>query len=130
MADKIIFLDFDGVIVSNKQTESDCFGTSFDLQCIESLNEIISKTGAELVITSSWGNYLSIIKLRIMWHFRKLPGHILGLIRNNSYDRSDKIDYWISKHKVRKYIIIDAGLSKNSYISNINALSYADRGNT
>ena len=26
--------------------------------------------------------------------------------------------------------LIDAGLSKNSYISNINALNYADRVNT
>lgn len=107
MIDKIIFLDFDGVLVSSNQTGNDCFGTLFDLQCIESLNEIISKTGAGLVITSSWGNYLSIIKMKMMWYFRKLPGHICGVVRNNSYDRSEKIDIWLLKHKPSSYIIID-----------------------
>lgn len=76
LKDKIIFLDFDGVMVTANQTGKDCFGPLFDLDCTKSLEEIISNTGAGLVITSSWGNYLSAIILRLMWHVRKLPGHI------------------------------------------------------
>ena len=105
--DKIIFLDFDGVMVTANQTEKDCFGPLFDLNCIKSLEEISSKTGAGLVITSSWGNYLPAIILKFMWHVRKLPGHIYGVIQNNSYDRSERIDVWLSKHKINNYVIID-----------------------
>ena len=42
-----------------------------------------------------------------MWHVRKLPGHIYGVIQNNSYDRSERIDVWLSKHKINNYVIID-----------------------
>ena len=104
--DKIIFLDFDGVMVTANQTGKDCFGPLFDLNCIKSLEEIISNTEAGLVITSSWGNYLPAIILRLMWHVRKLPGHIYGVIQNNSYDRSERIDVWLSKHKINNYVII------------------------
>ena len=46
--DKIIFLDFDGVMVTANQTGKDCFGPLFDLDCIKSLKEIISNTEAGL----------------------------------------------------------------------------------
>ena len=92
--DKIIFLDFDGVMVTANQMGKDCFGPLFDLNCTKSLKEIIYNTGAGLVITSSWGNYLSSMGLRLMW-------------QNNSYDRSERIDVWLSKHKINNYVIID-----------------------
>ena len=94
-------------MVTTNQMGQDCFGPLFDLNCTKSLKEIIYNTGAGLVITSSWGNYLSSMGLRLMWHVRKLPGHIYGVIQNNSYDRSERIDVWLSKHKINNYVIID-----------------------
>ena len=82
--DKIIFLDFDGVMVTANQMGKDCFGPLFDLNCTKSLKEIIYNTGAGLVITSSWGNYLSSMGLR-----------------------RERIDVWLSKHKINNYVIID-----------------------
>ena len=33
--------------------------------------------------------------------------YIYGVIQNNSYDRSERIDVWLSKHKINNYVIID-----------------------
>jgi len=60
---KIIFLDFDGVmdtayyghiIGKECRPSNDEFGTVFDPNCVRNLKEIIDKTGAGIVVTSSW----------------------------------------------------------------------------
>ena len=59
---KIIFLDFDGVMdtayydhILSKEglPENDYYGTVFDPDCVQNLKEIIDKTGADIVVTSS-----------------------------------------------------------------------------
>ena len=74
--DKLLFLDFDGVLNAfnyNKElymqraraiksgvhhTEAppihDCFGALFCPDCVEQLKRIITATGADIVITSTW----------------------------------------------------------------------------
>lgn len=53
--DKIIFLDFDGVLVPyDSADERDYFGTIFNNQCVESLHNIITQTKAKIVVISSW----------------------------------------------------------------------------
>lgn len=47
--DKIIFLDVDGVINTNKYHFS-----QFDEVCLDYLQQIIDKTGAKIVVSSSW----------------------------------------------------------------------------
>ena len=52
--DKIIFLDFDGVLCPiNDEIDDgeDRFGTSFNQACAEQLNAIITATNAGIVIT-------------------------------------------------------------------------------
>lgn len=106
--DKIIFLDFDGVLVPyDSEDERDYFGTIFNNQCVESLHNIIIQTKAKIVVISSWTNYLSLIKLKLMWKYRKMPGMIVGRIKNDSVDRSAKIDTWLRKNPTNNYIIID-----------------------
>lgn len=65
---KVIFLDFDGVMdtayyghVHGKEDlpNSDEFGTVFDPNCVRSLKEIIDKTGAVIVVTSSWKSLMT-----------------------------------------------------------------------
>ena len=104
--DKIIFLDFDGVLVPyDSMKDRDYFGVKFDNQCVESLRYIISKTKAPIVVISSWANSLSLVKLRIMWKYRKMPGTIAGRIKNDSVDRSAKIDTFLRKNPTNNYII-------------------------
>ncbi|MBD5379316.1 MAG: hypothetical protein HDR74_05395 [Bacteroides sp.] len=104
----IIFLDFDGVLIPFDSNDGkDYFALKFNQSCVDCLSEIISATKSKIVITSSWANHFSIFLLKIMWKYRNMPGPIIGKIRNNSYDRSQKIDTWLKKHTVTNYIIID-----------------------
>ena len=89
----IIFLDFDGVLIPFDSNDGqDYFGLKFNQSCVNCLSEIISTTKSKIVITSSWANHFSILLLKIMWKYRNMPGSVIGKIRNNSYDRSQKID--------------------------------------
>ena len=66
---KIIFLDFDGVMdtayydhILNKNglPESDKYGVVFDPNCIKNLKAIIDNTGADIVVSSSWKDFIGI----------------------------------------------------------------------
>lgn len=98
--DKLLFLDFDGVLNAfnyNKElymqraraiksgvhhTEAppvhDCFGALFCPDCVEQLKRIITATGADIVITSTWRK-AGIKEMREMWTARNLPGKIVGI---------------------------------------------------
>jgi hypothetical protein len=110
--DKIIFLDFDGVLaIDNPQLsdapERDKYGTIFNHQCVMCLCQIINDTSAKIVITSSWTNYLSLRKIKQMWRYRNLPGTVVDTICNDSMDRGHKIDNWLAKYHISNYVIID-----------------------
>lgn len=109
---KIIFLDFDGVLAIDNPglcdvPERDKYGTIFNHYCVDCLRQIIDETSANIVITSSWTNYLSLRKIKKMWRYRKLPGTVVGTIRNDGMDRSMEIDNWLNKYCVNNYVIID-----------------------
>lgn len=106
--DKIIFLDFDGVLAINNPglcdvPERDKYGTIFNHYSVDCLRQIIDETSVNIVIT----NYLSLRKIKKMWMYRKLLGTVVDTIRNDSMDRSMKIDNWLNKYCVNNYVIID-----------------------
>jgi hypothetical protein len=63
---KIIFLDFDGVLVTlrslqarkphhkNPATEDEWIRHKADRECVEALNYLLKQTGAKIVVSSSW----------------------------------------------------------------------------
>lgn len=82
---KYLFLDFDGVLNTEQYQArlaiegkpiTDEYGALFDPKVVDRLAEIIEKTKAEIVITSSWQNILSAEVLDEMWKKRGLPGEI------------------------------------------------------
>lgn len=116
---KIIFLDFDGVmdtayydhVLSKLQLPgNDTFGTVFDPNCVQNLKEIIDKTGADIVVSSSWKHLMTYKDFLDMWEFRGLPGFVTDVtptpdIRRN---RGDEIDAWLDECNVEcQYVIID-----------------------
>ena len=128
---KIIFLDIDGVINTKewhskmtKDTPKDEYGYAFDPIAVANLAHIIDKTGAEIVISSSWKFY-GVPKLREMWKKRNLPGTILDITPNTISDemllnanldefqlgvcRGNEIKEWLSRHEdiISNYVIID-----------------------
>ena len=124
---KVIFLDFDGCVTTEKTRYK------LDPAKLELLKEILDKTGAKLVISSSWRKYtLEATKeyLSTVSHFVPFPfpfvDDIIGVTERlyikckdeNYYSvpRGMEIDLWIrkwNKHnedKIENYIILDDDL--------------------
>ena len=82
---KILFLDFDGVLVTDRGQQSllstggtlrDDHGALFDPECVGCLKEIIDATDAEIVVTSTWKMEMGLEGIRKMWSDRNLPGKV------------------------------------------------------
>lgn len=125
---KIIFLDFDGVmdtgrfdkiLLRNDQKRSDIYGTIFDPDCIKNLKKIVDKTGADIVVTSTWKMIMSLKDIMNMWNDRKLPGTVIGITPNIScLLRGDEIKKWLLEYPEKcNYAIID-DLSPKYFIDN------------
>ena len=116
---KVIFLDFDGVMdtayyghILGKEglPYHDEFGAVFDPNCVGYLKEIIEKTGAEIVVTSSWKSLMSFVEMLDMWEKRGLPGVLIDMTSTTSTcrNRGDEIDAWLKECKTEcEYIILD-----------------------
>lgn len=127
----IIFLDIDGVLNTEwwhlnkgKNTHQDQYGDTFDPKAVANLALIIEKTGAEIVISSSW-KFSGLESMQAMWRERKLPGKVIDITPNTVSDEIllkadpeelDKmplkgydIEEWLSKNgeQVKNYIILD-----------------------
>ncbi len=83
----IIFLDFDGVLntekyyceLKNKELPSnDKYGQLFDPKAVANLRKIIDATEARIVVSSSW-RYMGLNVLQRMWYDRDLPGRIVDI---------------------------------------------------
>ena len=116
---KIIFLDFDGVMdtayyghILGKEgrPSNDEFGAVFDPICVRNLKEIIDKTGAEIVVTSSWKSLMTYRDMLNMWEQRGLPGELIDMTSTISTcrNRGDEIDAWLKECKDEcQYVILD-----------------------
>ena len=116
---KIIFLDFDGVMDTARyelilrisgRPSVDAYGTIFDPECVWNLKQIIDKTGAKIVVSSSWKDLLSFEVLLDMWEKRGLPGEVIGTTPYTlkCRNRGDEIDLWLKECPEEcQYVILD-----------------------
>ena len=108
--EKIIFLDFDGVIT----TQNTRF-KAFDLECMKHLKLIVDKTNAFIVISSTWRRFDSLIKLKQMFEPFGLFNRVIDTtpIRNdNDWGRGKEIEEWLNfKHpfswNINGFVILD-----------------------
>ena len=119
MMQKIIFLDFDGVL----NTQS-WYQNTFDPNAVACLSILIEKTGADIVVSSSWKS-LGYDWIKEMWKERDLPGNVIGITPNTISDemllkisledmeegalKGYEIEEWLSKNgkQLKSYVIID-----------------------
>lgn len=117
---KILFLDFDGVLLDPlKTTQRDEYGWLFEPSPVAELTRVIEVTGCKLVISSSWGigNELGVLE---MWLHRNMPGEIIGFTPNLSHlteetdglwvaqSRGEEIAHWLDANpSVTHYAIVD-----------------------
>lgn len=114
---KIIFLDFDGVISTYEK------GWRFDVEKLYLLKEIVDKTDAKIVVTSSWkrgftevDNFIKSLyngsrnkDLNNVTIFNWFANSIYDITDNNGSWRGDEIQRWIDKHneEIESYVILD-----------------------
>src|SRR5579859_6485282 len=89
---KIIFLDIDGVLNSQRFYESefrkhneslmhDEYGQIFDPLSSDLLNKLIRETKAKVVISSTW-RHNGFQEMKDMWRDRKMEGEVIGITDN------------------------------------------------
>ena len=103
---KIIFLDFDGVLVTDRGQQSqlaaggtlrDVHGALFDSLSVDCLRQIIDSTDAEIVVTSTWKMEMGLDGIRKMWCDRDLPGKVIGVTPDiDPIHRGDEIAAWLN----------------------------------
>ena len=114
---KIIFLDFDGVISTYEK------GWTIDTEKLELLKEIVDKTDAKIVVTSSWKRGFTEVDdfiksfynnprnkdLNNITIFDWFANSIYDITGHNSSWRGDGIQRWIDKHneEIESYVILD-----------------------
>ena len=115
---KILFLDFDGVMVTDRHQEQlastnrplrDGYGAKFDPVCVENLRRIIDSTDADIVVTSTWKMNLRLDDIQRMWQTRSLPGKVIGVTPDiDTVHRGNEIRAWIDAYGGDcRYAIID-----------------------
>ena len=115
---KIIFLDFDGVMVTDRYQEEqiasggvlrDSHGAVFDPECVRNLRQIIDITDARIVVTSTWKMSLGLDGIIWMWSNRHLPGNILDVTPDIApIHRGNEIAAWLAAQTgAVRYVIID-----------------------
>ena len=117
-AKKMLFLDFDGVMVTDRYqaqlmaTNSslrDEYGAKFDPVCVENLRQIIDSTDADIVVTSTWKMERGLEGIQKMWEARHLPGKVIGVTPDiDPIHRGNEIAAWLAAQTVAvRYVIID-----------------------
>lgn len=124
---KIIFLDFDGVLNSQRYMESDAYGTGkglafghsqIDPKAVELLNKMIDVTDARVVISSSWRHIWSRDEIGRMLKQRgfRHPSSIIDITPSLMSQRGDEIAQWLGQadegrriggEKIDGYVILD-----------------------
>lgn len=115
---KYIFLDFDGVLNTEQyqaklkvahQETCDEYGPLFDPKAVEKLAEIIAKTKAKVVVTSSWRYIHDENALNALWKKRGLPGELYRILRTDSAEnhRGKEIEEYMAHEINTPYVILD-----------------------
>jgi methionine--tRNA ligase beta chain len=116
---KTIFLDIDGVL-NVDYADKDQFGHIFRDEYVQNLKEVIEKTGAKIVISSTWKDK-GIERMLALWKERNLPGEIIDvtpdcvdvceatdIIYYDQVKRGHEIKLWLDRHpEVNQYAILD-----------------------
>jgi len=103
---RVIFLDIDGVLAPIRQW--DRYG-DLEPACIDVLNEIVVRAGADVVVSSTWRYGKTVAELQEMLEAAGFTGSVVDKtpVGESGADRGDEIAAWLAEHAVGGYVIID-----------------------
>ena len=103
---RVIFLDIDGVLAPIQRW--DRYG-DLDPACIEVLNQIVARGGAEVVVSSTWRYGKTVGELQAMLAAAGFRGRVVDTTPTGppGASRGDEISAWLEQHDVSGYVIID-----------------------
>lgn len=134
---KVIFLDFDGVLTSDANTfrcrlehkPKNLFGIDwFDPSCLSALQRIVDRTGAFIVVSSSWRELGRDCLLRI-WDELDMPGELYGTTPIWVLTKKEAIEQWLQDNEWDKYVILDdaeMGMANSYQTNKVTGLTAAD----
>lgn len=114
---KVIFLDVDGVIncVRSKSRCMDCVG--MDTDKLRRLQEIVNKTDAKIVLTTTWKEHYEVGAYKqyetfakyMNNRFRKFGLQVIDKVRDKRWsDRGEAILKWLDEHpETNQWLILD-----------------------
>ena len=103
---RVIFLDIDGVLAPIRRW--DRYG-ELDPVCLQALNEVVARSGAEIVVSSTWRYGKTIAELQAMLEAAGFTGRVVDTTPTDTpgASRGDEIAAWLADHDVSGYVIID-----------------------
>jgi hypothetical protein len=106
MTRRVIFLDIDGVLAPIRRW--DRYG-DLDPTCIQVLNEIVARAGADVVVSSTWRYGKTVAELQEMLDAQGFTGCVVDKTPTGApgADRGEEIAAWLAEHAVGGYVIID-----------------------
>lgn len=105
MHKRVIFVDFDGVLVTPRTKFQ-----SLDELCTKELIRIMEATDAVVVISSSWRCFHPLEELKdMLGHFKIPRNKIIDKTPDlkGSWKRGDEIQQWLDKNPTEKFVVID-----------------------
>jgi len=119
MANKILFLDIDGVLNSHAfwlSTGRQRHLHDLDRKAVARLNTVLDRTGAMVVVSSTWRLHHNRTELQEMLGAYGFTGIVFGATIKESMKRGLQIQQWLdeprysrkqSRHYVEKFAIVD-----------------------
>ena len=123
MYNNILFLDHQGVLYTGEYF-SDKKLRAFNVECVNILNDIISETNCDIVVSSDWKLWTSLIDMQKFYSIQGIikpidytPSHPLLDIKNIAEHRANEIATWLNNNHVSKWFTID-DLDMSAYLYN------------
>lgn len=118
---KLIFLDIDGPMTTRwsyshakMSEELGHMYIPFDLNSVNALNTIIQKTGAKIVISSSWRHLHSLDELKVLVKNESVIGDVIDVTPILHIDRGLEIRQYLETYKnseIESFVILDDDVS-------------------
>lgn len=114
---KIVFLDFDGVLNSNRWVRENIhlipanhlfMHNNLDHAAVARVEKIVQASGAKVVISSTWRLLNPIAKLRDILKNHGFTGEVVDITPRLGTARGNEIADWLNKHgPVESFVILD-----------------------